>query len=69
MNSRITPAVVVPVALMDTSSIRLPDAPAVNTVPTFVGAVREVSAVEITTAEARTVDAKFGVVAMKSPSA
>jgi len=63
-NNLTTLAVDVPAAVIVTSSIRLPIAPAANTVPTFVGAVREVSAVAIDIALQRGVAAKFGAVAI-----
>jgi hypothetical protein len=44
--------------------MRDPLEPAVNTVPTFVGAVRDVSAVAMLAAEARTVAAKLGAAAI-----
>jgi hypothetical protein len=50
--------------MMLTSSMREPLSPAVNTVPTFVGAVRDVSAVAMLTAEALTVAAKLGAAAI-----
>jgi hypothetical protein len=46
------------------SSMREPLAPAVNTVPTFVGDVRDVSAVAMLAAEALTVAAKLGAAAI-----
>jgi hypothetical protein len=46
------------------SSMREPLAPAVNTVPTFVGEVRDVSAVAMLAAEALTVAAKLGAAAI-----
>jgi hypothetical protein len=49
---------------MLTSSTRDPLEPAVNTVPTVVGAVRAVSAVAMLAADALTVAAKLGVVAI-----
>ena len=65
MNSLTTLAVDVPAAVIVTSSIRLPEEPAVKTVPTLVGAVREVSPVAIETALNLGVAAKLGVVARK----
>jgi hypothetical protein len=59
-----TLAVEVPAATMSISSTRLPLAPAVKSVPALVGAVLEVSAVEIDTEEQRGVAAKFGAVAI-----
>jgi hypothetical protein len=47
-----------------TSSMRDPLEPAVNTVPTFVGSVRDVSAVAMLAAETRTVAAKLGAAAI-----
>jgi hypothetical protein len=64
MKIRTTFAVEVPAATMSISSIRLPLDPAVKSVPTLVGAVLEVSAVEIDTDEQRGVAAKFGAVAI-----
>jgi hypothetical protein len=49
---------------MLTSSMRDPLDPAVNTVPTLVGEVRDVSAVAMLAAEALTVAAKLGAAAI-----
>src|SRR5262245_51911188 len=56
------PAVVVPTALMRTHSTRLPSVPAVSTVPEVVGAVSEVSALEMVTAQHRGSSMKTGLV-------